>query len=113
MGKSNDETGGLKLTESEIRSVIRGELRLSLTERSHSGLELSILVGDAMLDGLREVVVQAARNPEVQRAAKSALGADPRHVAEQIVGVLLTKDHDFRTDLVSLVAAMVKRAQKE
>ncbi len=105
---------GLLLAESEIRSVIRGELRLTLTERSsHGGLELSMLVGDAMLDGLREVVVKAARNPDVRKAAKLAEGTDPRKLAEQIVGVLLTKDHDFKVDLISLVTTMVKRAQQE
>ncbi len=109
-----NEKNDLKLTETEIRSVIRGELRRTLTERtSHGGLELSMLIGDAMLDGLREIAVHAARNPEVRKAVALAEGADARKLAEQIVGVLLTKDHDFRSDLVSLVVAMVKRAQKE
>lgn len=110
----SSEKNDLKLTETEIRSVIRGELRRTLTERtSHGGLELSMLIGDAMLDGLREVAVKAAHNPDVRKAVALAEGSDPRKLAEQIVGVLLTKDHDFKSDLVSLVAAMVKRAQKE
>ena len=109
-----DAKSGVKLSENEIRSVIKGELRRTLTERnSHGGLELSMLIGDAMLDGLREVAVQAAHNSDVKKAVALAEGADPRKLAEQIVGVLLTKDHDFRSDLVSLVAQMVKRAQKE
>jgi hypothetical protein len=73
------------------------------------GLELSMLVGDAMLDGLREIVVSAARNPEVQLAAKSAGQIDPRQLAEKIVRMVIN-DQDFRTDLTGLVAAMIKRA---
>jgi hypothetical protein len=73
------------------------------------GLELSMLVGDAMLDGLRDVVVSAARNPDVQIAAKSAGKVDPRQLAEKIVGMIMN-DQDFRTDLIGLVAAMIKRA---
>lgn len=103
----------MKLVESEIRSIIQSELRRTLNERSNmGGMELSLLIGDAMLDGLRDVVISAARNPDVQVAVQSAGQVDHKKLAEKIVYTMLN-DRDFQIDLISLVASMVKRASKK
>ena len=107
------EQSDLRLTENEIRSVIRGEVKRHLNERSSAGLELTMVVGDAILDGVREVVVSAARNPEIRKSVSMMESSNPRAVAEKVVTKLLSEDTDFRSDLVSLVAAIVKRASSK
>jgi hypothetical protein len=105
-----DEKKQLNLTESEIRSVVKGELRRLTEAGSNPSFELSLVVSDALLDGVRDIAAQAARDPRIQSAFKQTGPVDPRQTAEKIVNTILTQDPDFRTDLVSLVAAMVKRA---
>lgn len=100
----------LKLFESEVRSIVRSEISL-LSERAGSGLQLSILVGDAMVEGLRDLVSSASQNIAVQKAVAASGQADPRQLAQQVVSGILS-DQDFMTDVTSLVAAAIKRSAR-
>lgn len=106
--RSRKENDSLNLTESEIRSIIKSEVQ-RLNEGSNDGSQLTYVIGDAMLDGLRSIVNSAVKNSDVRKIAKSAVKEDKKTFAKDIVETLLN-DPDFKTDLVSLVSLMIKRA---
>jgi hypothetical protein len=100
------------LNINEIRSVIKSELRrAALHERARSNdpsLELSLILGDAVLDSVRGLVVRGSRDPMLVRLVTAII--DERLAADQTVERMF-HDADFRTDLVSLVASLLKRAK--